>query len=308
MNIAVIGAGYAGLAATWHLLQAGHFLTVFDGGEGASHVSTGLLHPAPGKKAEPTWMAKEGMESAIELLTIAGEETFLRNGILRFASNEEQRKLFQKNEIFIPEGITVFSRKYLKGLKRACKGAKWIQHRVLDLAELKDFDQVILTVGAESLSWVSLPLKKTIGQCLVCRSKEKLQMSLLSNGHITPTEEAGIYLVGSTYEHTDKPDPKKALALLDQVARFYPAAKEFEVLDILSGTRIAPKVGYKPILEKIDPKTWIFTGLGSRGLIYHSLFAKRLALQLGRFVRRSLKSIIVEKKLLSFTDSSTPFT
>lgn len=267
MKIAVVGAGYVGLAVAWHLLKKNHEVAVFDGGNGASHVSTGLLHSAPGKKALPTWRAQEGMESAIELLEIAGEDTFVRNGILR-----ENR--------MIPEGITVFSKRYLAKLKKACAKqffkAAFIDHWVNSLEELNSYDQIILTTGSETLSWANLALKKTIGQCLVCRCSEPLSASLLGQGHITPTEEPGICLVGSTYEHTEKPDPKKALALLDQVAHFYPKALEFKVLDILCGTRISPKVGYKPILQKINPKTWVLAGFGSRGLIYHALFAKIL--------------------------------
>lgn len=267
MNLAIVGAGYAGSALAWHLLQKGHTVTVFDGGMGASHASTGLLHPAPGKKAEPTWRAQEGMQASLQLLEVAGQDTFLKNGILRFGQ-------------YIPEGVTVFSKKYLAALKKACHKAAWISHRVQNREELKEFDQVILTTGDQTGLWADIPLKKSIGQCLVCRCPEPLTMSLLGNGHITPTEEPGICLVGSTYEHTKTPDPKKALALLDQVAQFYPLAKEFQVIDILSGTRVAPKVGHKPIVEKVDPKTWVFTGLGSRGLIYHSLLAGEIAAML----------------------------
>lgn len=271
MKVAVVGAGYAGLATCWHLLQKNHQVTVFDGGEGASHASTGLLHRCPGKKAIPTAGADEGMQATLELLNIAGSDTFLANGILRILNGERIR---------ISDGVTVFSRKYLDGLKRACNSATFVKEWVESMEELSHFDQVVLTTGAESLGWSNLPLKKAIGQCLVCRYEEPLDMSILSNGHITVTNEPGICLVGSTYEHTAKPDPAKALALIDQVAAFYPKAKDFKILDILSGTRIAPKVGYFPIVEKITPKCWIFTGLGSRGLIYHSLLARTLVEQI----------------------------
>lgn len=267
MKIAVVGAGYAGLAVTWHLLQKNHDLTVFDGGEGASHVSTGLLHPAPGRLAKPTWRADEGMKASRELLEVVGRDSYLQNGIFRFREGKKT---------FIPEGITVFSRKYLMDLKKACQSAKFVQHWVKSLDELAHFDKIILTVGCETLSFVDLPLKKTIGQCLVCECPEPIPISLLGLGHITPTEEPNVCLVGSTYEHTDRPDPQKALALIDQVAQFYPIAKSFKILGICSATRISPKVGYRPFLQKVDPRIWVFTGLGSRGLIYHALFAKDL--------------------------------
>lgn len=280
MKVAVVGAGYAGLAVAWFLLKKNYSVTLFDGGMGASHASTGLLHDSPGKNAKLTWRAKEGIEATLELLKIAGSDTFTQSGILRFAANDEQRKLFGGNELWNPEGITVFSKKYLQGLKKACYKAKIIQHWVQNLEELKEFDRIIFTTGSDTLTWASLPLKKTIGQCLVCQHDEPLSYSLLSEGHITVTEDPGICLVGSTYEHTEKPDPQKALSLIDQVAKFYPKAKAFKVLEILSGVRIAPKVGYKPIIEKIGDNTWVFTGLGSRGLIYHSLLASAFVDQL----------------------------
>lgn len=279
MRIAVVGAGYAGLAAVWHFLQKKFDVTVFDGGEGASHVSTGLLHASPGRQAKPTWRAQEGIEAATELLEAASREkpVFIRNGILRMAIDEEQKKALGGDTLWIPEGITVFSKLYLEGLKKACGKAEFKTHWVQDLKELAAFDAVVLTTGAETLKWADLPLKKTIGQCLLCKWKKPVPMSLLSYGHITPTEDPEICLVGSTYERTDQPDPQKALELLDRAALFYPAAKEFKVLKICSGVRISAKMGYRPVVKQIGPKTWVFAGLGSRGLIYHALFAKEIA-------------------------------
>jgi glycine/D-amino acid oxidase-like deaminating enzyme len=278
MKVAIVGAGYAGLAVAWHLLQKNVDVTVFDGGEGASHVSTGLLHPCPGKKATPTWRSDEGMQAALELLEVASAErpVFVRNGILRIAATDEQKKEFGGETLWIPEGITVYSKLYLEGLKIACKKAKFEKRWVQNLQELDEYDAIVLTTGAETLQLIDLPVKRTIGQCLICKWEKPLSMSLLSAGHITPTEDPELCLVGSTYEHTEKPDPQKALELLEKAALFYPPAKDFKVVEIRSGVRIAPKIGYKPIVAKVNPKTWVFTGLGSRGLIYHALLAKEL--------------------------------
>lgn len=278
MKAAVVGAGYAGLAVAWNLLKKNVDVTVFDGGEGASHVSTGLLHPAPGKQAKPSWRAEEGMKEAIELLEIASQEkpVFQQNGIIRIAVTEEQKKDLGADSLFIPEGITVYSRLYLEGLKKACIKAQFVKHWISDLRELDPFDAIILTTGAQTLKLVDLPLKCTLGQSLICRWSEPLQSSLLSHGHITPTENPELCQVGSTYEHTPEPDPKKALELLDKAALFYPPAKDFEIVEIRCGVRISPKIGYRPIAQQVAPKTWVLTGLGSRGLLYHAMLAKSL--------------------------------
>jgi glycine/D-amino acid oxidase-like deaminating enzyme len=130
------------------------------------------------------------------------------------------------------------------------------------------------------LKFCDLPLKTTIGQSLLCKWPNKLPYSLLGEGHITPTEDPHFCQVGSTYEHTSQPTPQKALDLLKKVALFYPPAIDFEIVEVRAGVRIAPKVGYLPLIQKISAKTWVFTGLGSRGLLYHALLAKDLVDQI----------------------------
>jgi glycine/D-amino acid oxidase-like deaminating enzyme len=108
-------------------------------------------------------------------------------------------------------------------------------------------------------------------------------MSLISQGHLSLTQEPGVCAVGSTYEsrYLDvSPDPEKALGLLEKAAIFYPPAKNFEVIEIRAGIRISPKEGYRPICRQLDAKTWVFTGLGSRGMLYHALYGKQLAREL----------------------------
>lgn len=302
MKVAVVGAGFAGLAAVWHLLEKNCTVTLFDGGEGASVVSTGLLHPFVGKQALPSLYAKEGIEEAKKLLQIAestlGRPVAEENGILRPAITDQQKKDFRLQGIWweaeevqrrvpgaakapglwIPEGITVYSRLYLQGLWLACekRGAKREKKKVA-LKDLVDFDRVILATGAGTLQFEEcrhLPLKCTIGQSLICRWPERIPISLLSQGHITPTEDPAFCQVGSTYEHASEPDPKKALELLEKVALFYPPARDFKIVEIRCGVRIAPMQGYLPITDQINPKTWVLTGFGSRGLLYHALFAK----------------------------------
>ncbi len=65
MKIAIIGAGFAGLAGAYYLSE--HFqVTLFDLkgiGGGASGISSGLLHPYPGEKGRRSWHAARGFGS-----------------------------------------------------------------------------------------------------------------------------------------------------------------------------------------------------------------------------------------------------
>lgn len=302
MRVAVVGAGLAGLAAAWNLTCKGAKVVLFDPkgiGGGASGVSTGLLHPFPGKRATKSWRADEGMEATKELLLIAeqalGRPVASYSGVFRPAITDAQKIDFQANQnpdaiwthmhlpeltpgLWIEKGITVFSCSYLEGLWKACekKGSILVRERFLSK---EGFDAVVLATGAETKNFEAckhFSFRTAIGQSLLCRWKNPLPFSLASQGYITVTEDPALCQVGSTYEHTKEPDPKKALELIDKVALFYPPAKEFEVLEIRSGTRISPKEGHQPIAERLQENIWVFTGLGSRGMLYHALIAKEL--------------------------------
>ena len=305
MRVAIIGAGLAGLAVCWHLSRSLGIQTVlFDSrgiGGGASGVSTGLLHPFAGSQALRSWGSHEGMAATESLLNVAeeaiGGRVAEKTGIFRPAITKEQKRDFIQSEaswiehpefgegLWIPEGITVYSRRYLQGLWQSCasSNATFIQETISSLDALSEFDQVVLTTGFETLQFDlcrHFHLNLTKGQMLVCRWQERLPHSLVSQGHITPTEDPSLCQIGSTYErqysHLD-PDPQIACELKEKIAKFYPPARDLEVVEVRSGVRISRPHGYRPLIEKVDAKTWVFTGLGSRGLLYHAWLGSKLS-------------------------------
>src|SRR5690606_15621983 len=115
--------------------------------------------------------------------------------------------------LWIPSGITLYSRLYLEGLWKASQslGAVLVQERISSLEDLSAFDAIFLTAGFETLFFAShLPLQVTKGQTLICRWPKRLPFSLVSQGHITPTADPSFCQIGSTYEHgfsSLAPDP-----------------------------------------------------------------------------------------------------
>lgn len=299
MRIAIVGAGIAGVSLAWHL--ASHQVELFDPrgiAGGASGIATGLLHPFPGRHARHSHRAEEGMAATTQLLDIAEKTLQLpvaeRTGIFRPAVHEHQKSDFKLPRVgatycekppfgeglWIPGGITVFTDRFLQGLWKACeaKGAELHRAGVESFEQLASFDRIFLAAGADTLRFpqcCDLPLSITYGQTLLCRWKEPLPFPLASLGHIAPTPDPTLCQVGSTYEHT-APDPANALALLEQVALFYPPARTFEVVAIKSAARIARLGSYLPLVQQIAPNICVFTGLGSRGLLYGPLIAKEI--------------------------------
>jgi glycine/D-amino acid oxidase-like deaminating enzyme len=305
MKVAIVGVGLAGLAVAWYLQECAEvtLFGMFDGS--ASIVSTGLLHPFPGKMALPAWRAEEGMRASFELIDIAanylGRPLANRNGIFRFALQPQQKKQFCKRPewkeaapiaaaahlpgLWISQGATVYSRNYLQGLFQAClsNGTRFEEIRIKSLTDLNHFDRIVLAAGFETLQFIDLPLEPVKGQTLLCRSHTPLPCGLIGNGHVTPTEDPHICQVGSTYEHNFiDPFPHEGVIpeLLARAALFYPPAQAFEVLEVRSGIRLGNKGSSRPIVMQIDARTWVFTGLGSRGLLYHALLGKETATSL----------------------------
>ncbi len=308
-KIAIAGCGLAGLATALHFLKQGNVaVTLFDPhgiGGGASGVSTGLLHPFPGRLALRSWQADEGMASTIQLIdeveAFTGWTAAHRSGILRLAVTEQQKKDFPQcvefgcqwwpvekvleqvpeatpaPALWMPQGMTVYSKPYLEGLWQLCqhKGAEF---RKEAFHSPESFDRVVLAMGFQTPYSSDIALKTTRGQALLCRWKKTLPLTLLSQGHLTPSEDPLHCQLGSTYEDPQTPlDTQKAFDLKGKIAAFYPPAKEFDVLETRVGYRISRQQGYRPIVSQVDAKTWVFFGLGSRGLLYHSLLGESLA-------------------------------
>ena len=76
VKLAVVGAGFSGLAVSFHLLERGVEVDLYDQkgvGSGASGIGSGLVHPYAGEQLRRSLYATEGMEATRRLLQVAGE-------------------------------------------------------------------------------------------------------------------------------------------------------------------------------------------------------------------------------------------
>ncbi len=303
LSIAIVGGGFCGVAAAWHLLQIPRArVTLFDKafiGAGASGAACGLLHPYLGKNAFKSVDAKAAIAETQKLLQVAQKAEKLPvanfNPILRYPKDETQKMLFQKRAaenddlswqngaLWIRSAATVFSKHYLRGLWRACKqnGARFVRTCIQGMDALPRFDITVLAVGKDIAQFApKLPLKYTKGQILVAKKQGELfTHSLMEEGHIALTETPKVYHLGSTYERrptslgVDLSVAKKII--LPKIGRLC-SIDQLSVMSGRSGVRVAPNVGHYPCLKQLRPNVWIITGMGSRGLLYHALFAKQL--------------------------------
>ena len=313
-KITIAGAGFAGLAAAY--FASDYFdVTLVDPhgiGAGASGVAAGLLHCFAGKFARLNWRGKEALAASFTLIDRIekdAKECFTkRRGILRVSREEAQLEAFRKQSarndgvrwispkncremapsvaeaegIFIEHGWTVNAGRYLQALWKACenKGA------VFELRALNSQDKdslIIIAAGAACAAMTPLPLKKVKGQLLQYEwppDLPPLDFPLSAEVYVVMDEDNKSCWVGSTFEKqftSEKPDVNAAQAIIEpKLQALIPAFEGKAPIGCQAGVRCTTS-DHLPIVKQLDSATWVFTGLGSKGLLYHALLAEELA-------------------------------
>lgn len=284
-------------------------------GGGASGIAAGLLHPYAGAHAKKNPHADEGMNSTINLLNIIEEEMdescSQRKGILRVALTSDQeadyRFCSEKYEdvswiqdvselvpgtpplpgILIHSGISINCKQYLQGLWKYCErhGVQFFSSEVHQLQNLP-YDHIIVTGGMETLKFAELahlklrPVKGQILRISWPKNLTPLPLPLNSQAYLVMDPSKESVWAGATFERhfkTESIDLVEALSiLLPKVEALYPPLKREKILECHAALR-ASTPDHQPLWGKIDDRISYLTGLGSKGLLYHSLFAKQLA-------------------------------
>jgi len=306
MKIAIIGAGFTGLALCWHLLQKQVArIVLFDTngiGGGASGLATGLLHPYPGEQVRRSRFADEGLQATNALLSVAEEalqkEVVSRKGILRRAMDASQAALLAErgalhgdieqldaSTFLITSGMTVYAPLYLEGLWQACakKGAQLEKRSIASLQELDQYDCIIIAAGAGIKAFpecAALSVNYIKGQVL-SYSLSGLEKSIIAKGYITRDVSGTRIHAGATYERefvSANPDRTRAEELLlPHFKKHFPELDGLQAIDCRAAVRVVRKGDYFPLIQRINPKTWAVTGFGSRGLLYHAYLAEQLS-------------------------------
>ncbi|MCH9628043.1 MAG: tRNA 5-methylaminomethyl-2-thiouridine biosynthesis bifunctional protein MnmC [Chlamydiales bacterium] len=327
MRIAILGAGFAGLAVSWFLLhykQGSVAIDLYDPepiGGGVSGLSSGLLHTYPGKEARLSWRAQYCMKETHRLLTEAsggiGQSVILSKGILRPAISEQQNVAFKKcgeshddtewwdfercmhevpglqipdsnGGLYIRDGLTVDVQAYLQGLWQTLArfGVQYHQSAMVHQSDLDKYDRILIAIGPQCKSipaLQSLPLNPVKGQILDLewpKGAMPPRFSLNSHKYLVMSKDLKTCTVGATFERefaTQRADQELAAgALLPNITSFFPALEKAKIIRCRAGFR-ACTPNHLPIVGQIDPKTYFFTGLGSKGLLYHAWVGKRVA-------------------------------
>lgn len=284
-------------------------------GGGTSGIAAGLMHPFAGAHSKLNWMGYEGYQSTCRLLTLASH--FMErpvadfNGMIRVALTSMQESDFSlaaekydeivalspeecqnwvsgvvlQKGILIKNAVTVDCGAYLQGLWKACqeKGARFEKVSIPSLEQLSGYDKVVIATGAMTALYDQierLPITQVKGQILELECAVSPKIPLNSQAYLVAKPNSKSCVAGATYEKNfTSLDVDCAFAkqdILPKVIAFYPEAKHAKVIGCRAGVR-ASTPDHRPIIKQLDRRHWAFTGLGSKGLLYHSLFADKLS-------------------------------
>ncbi|GAB4233091.1 MAG: FAD-dependent oxidoreductase [Chlamydiales bacterium] len=190
--------------------------------------------------------------------------------------------------IIIHNGYLVDCPRYLKQLWELCQkngDAKLIKEEFSPLRS-SHYDGTVICAGAGSVNFSSLSqavkLRRVKGQLLKFsnpRIVSPLPLPVNSKVYIVNQPNHEGFLLGATFErqfNDAQPDINKAKEeLLPQALKLFPDLKECKLTDCLADLRISTP-DHLPAIGKCAENTWYFTGLGSKGLLYHSLYAQKL--------------------------------
>jgi len=277
-NYNIIGAGLAGLATAYSLKQASPDanITLYDQkgiGAGASGIASGLLHPYPGPTHRPAAFAYKALHEALKLIHFS--KTPIKQTIIRRPKNQTEHvnlaKLSQKypNLSWSPPNLTIQNAytldtpTYLHNLYTALN-VPLIIDTIAHPEKLPGI--TILTTGASTKDPTLQIIK---GQRIDIAPQPH---TIIQHGYLTT------HHFGATYEHkynNSDPDPTTADALLRPKWHAMNLGT-YKPLRYLAGLRCTQKGTTLPLIKKLTPSLYLYTALGSRGLLHHAHFAHTL--------------------------------
>lgn len=206
--------------------------------------------------------------------------------------------------VYLPRACVVNVPEYMRRIWGMCLKtgrAEWRQQRVRNMSELGDFDTVIFCAGAyirqvDGLEHV--PIKAVRGQNLIFESDAGAEVPVISKKYVVPDYFGRGVIAGATFENREEgeseesylestkcADINRALAELSEpLNKLVPGISEKEVKGNSCGLRALPprnQDGSIPIVTRVDmsesSSVWVYTGLGSRGLLHHAYLGRCMA-------------------------------
>lgn len=223
-------------------------------------------------------------------------------------SNNPLYPLLSHLPIFqVEKSYTIHNREYLKSLKKylETRSVSFIHQKIDHLSELRSYDIIVIAAGfeANSISPKDLFfLSPTLGHSLVVSKPAQLPLTfptLVGSVHLTSTIDNTITM-GSTYIKDLSQDYSQTVIqeLRDRLHNMLPLLNtSLDIIELRQGIRATCSQNrHLPIVGFLQDNIWLMTGMGSKGLLYHSylgyLLAKAILHQTPNAIPLELRKIL----------------
>lgn len=312
-TVAIVGSGFMGLATAFWLCKQGILSTIYydPSYQGASEIATGLLHLFHGQEARMPPFAQQALAKAFEIMHELDHLSFLKPiQLLRPARHAKQVSIFKKRARIYPDklewgafetgGVSysncllvkhawiVDSFKYLKALKDhlVLKGCTLCPLKIEAIDQLQMHSKIIFCLGANTLKlFPELPslLQEyviTRGQLVQLEKPQgavNLESALNARVYVTPhPNDPQALIVGATFER----EPLLPLAssfsyrqkLIKEAYELWPSCSNYQAENWKWGFRLSGPA-HLPFIATHGARILLLSGLGSKGLLYHSWLA-----------------------------------
>jgi glycine/D-amino acid oxidase-like deaminating enzyme len=183
---------------------------------------------------------------------------------------------------------------YLQGLWKACEhvaaergcSTSWSISKKADVRATCDTAVYAAGNGLFQngvLSNADLPVQLVRGQSLELRvpDHEHKKPALLCGKYLSPLPNPNLALLGATQEFKETAFTRsEVIAELKKRTDGAFVWNEDQIHRVTTGTRVQSergKYGRLPIVGRLRENEWMFTGLSSRGLVYHGIYGELLA-------------------------------
>ena len=156
---------------------------------------------------------------------------------------------------------------------------------VLSSGRVLETRQLILATGPDLIHH---PKTKDLNLHPIKGQRIRLQKPPDWHESILPLSGSGFILdegatlsIGATFEHEwaeDGPTEQGRIELIDQAAKMMPEVRDMEIIEHTAAVRITVPGTRMPMIGPLpsSPRTWVFTGLGSKGILMAGLLGMKI--------------------------------
>ena len=219
----------------------------------------------------------------------------LTNPDLRWFEKEQCQQFFSLLApypgLLVKQALAIDPQLYLEALKQglAAKGVAFAVQNIRTKEQLHSFDAAVIACGymtSELTQGFDIPFRFLKGQGFefeLPKGVEPFKYAINGDLYAVMLRDQKRLFLGATFERGNA-DPAADFQtakekIYPKLQAMMPALAEQEPVAIRSHVRLTT-ASHFPYAQRLEKNTWVFSGLGSKGLLYHAFLGRKVAAEI----------------------------